>query len=132
LHALLPNKVVDHTFSIALNLCLPARLFRPKFGKLGFDPTGCMLAIGTGPSCEYWLAFCPQENLDDLDVANNVPLLSDRQHGDTRLSSSHFRMVVMFLAYALSKNPNLPIYVMHPYGTDDDLTAWRIKDVSNI
>ncbi|KAG2063361.1 hypothetical protein BDR04DRAFT_1163843 [Suillus decipiens] len=132
LHALLPNKVVDHTFSIALNLCLPARLFRPKFGKLGFDPTGCMLAIGTGPSCEYWLAFCPQENLDDLDIANNVPLLSDRRHGDTRLSSSHFRMVVMFLAYALSNNPNLPIYVMHRYGTDDDLSAWRIKDVSNI
>ncbi|KAG1739082.1 hypothetical protein EDD22DRAFT_959422 [Suillus occidentalis] len=68
LHALLPNKVVDHTFSIALNLCLPARLFRPKFGKLGFDPTGCMMAIGAGPSCEYWLAFCPQENLDDLDT----------------------------------------------------------------
>ncbi|KAG1758543.1 hypothetical protein EDD22DRAFT_997786 [Suillus occidentalis] len=132
LHALLPNKVVDHTFSIALNLCLPARLFRPKFGKLGFDPTGCMMAIGTGPSCEYWLAFCPQENLDDLDVANTAPLLSDRQHGDTRLSSSHFRMAVMFLAYALSKNPNLPIYIMHQYGTEDDLTAWRIKDVSNI
>ncbi|KAG2138036.1 hypothetical protein DEU56DRAFT_756040 [Suillus clintonianus] len=132
LHALLPNKLVDHTFSIALNLCLPSRLFCPKFGKLGFDPTGCMMAIGTGPACQFWLAFCPQENLDDLDIANNVPLLSERQHGDTRLSSSHFRMAVMFMAYALSRIPNLPIYVMHHYGTDDDLSAWRIKDVSNI
>ncbi|KAG1770782.1 hypothetical protein EV702DRAFT_1049233 [Suillus placidus] len=132
LHALLPNKAADHTFSISLNLCLPTRLFRPKFGKLGFDPMGCMMAIGTGPSSEFWLAFCPQENLDDIDVANDVALLSERRHGDTRLSSSHFRMAIMFLAYALSKNPNLPIYVMHHYGTDDDLSAWRIKDVSNI
>ncbi|KAG1890467.1 uncharacterized protein F5891DRAFT_1198161 [Suillus fuscotomentosus] len=132
LHALLPNKVVDHTFSIALNLCLPTRLFRPKFGKLGFDPTGCMMALGTGPSSELWLAFCPRENLEDIDIANDVSLLSERQHGDTRLSSSHFRMAVMFLAYALSKNPSLSIYVMHHYGTDDDLAAWRIKDVSNI
>ncbi|KAG0698953.1 hypothetical protein DFH29DRAFT_1002413 [Suillus ampliporus] len=132
LHALLPNKLVDHTFSIALNLCLPTRLFRPKFGKLGFDPTGCMMALGKGPSSELWLAFCPRENLEDLDCANDVPLLSERKHGDTRLSASHFRMVVMFLAHALSKNPSLPIYVMHPYGTDDDLSEWRIKDVSNI
>ncbi|KAG2353802.1 hypothetical protein BDR07DRAFT_1495656 [Suillus spraguei] len=133
LHAFIPNKVVDHTFSIALNLCLPTHLFRPKFGKLGFDPTGCMMSLGTAPSTELWLAFCPHENLDDMDMANAAPLLSEKQHGDTRLSSSHFRMAVMFLAYALSKNPNLPIYVMHQYGTDEvDLHGWRIKDVSNI
>ncbi|KAG2029472.1 hypothetical protein BDR03DRAFT_987731 [Suillus americanus] len=112
LHALLPNKVIDHTFSLALNLCLPTRLFRPKFGKLGFDPTGCMMALGTAPSSELWLAFCPRENLEDADVANEAPLLSDKQHGDTRLSSSHFRMAVMFLAHALSKNPDMPIYCM--------------------
>ncbi|KAG1793563.1 hypothetical protein EV424DRAFT_1354195 [Suillus variegatus] len=116
LHALLPNKVVDHTFSMALNLCLPTRLFRPKFG----------------PSSQLWLAFAPRENLEDLDIANDVPLLSERVHGNTRLSSSHFRMAVMFLAHALSKNPALSIYVMHPYGTDNDLSAWRIKDISNI
>ncbi|KAG2335701.1 hypothetical protein BDR05DRAFT_953879 [Suillus weaverae] len=133
LHALLPNRVVDHTFSLALNLCLPTRLFRPKFGKLGFDPTGCMMALGTAPSSELWLAFCPRENLEDSEVANDAPLLSEKKHGDTRLSSSHFRMAVMFLAHALSQNPDLPIYLMHPYGTDDvDLNAWKIKDVSNI
>ncbi|KAG2084372.1 hypothetical protein BD769DRAFT_1682215 [Suillus cothurnatus] len=133
LHAFLPNRVVDHTFSLTLNLCLPTRLFRPKFGKLGFDPSGCMMALGTSPSAELWLAFCPRENLDDVNIANEAPLLSDKQHGDTRLSSSHFRMAVMFIAHALSKNPDMPIYVMHPYGTDDvDLSAWKIKDVSNI
>ncbi|KAG2071701.1 hypothetical protein BDR04DRAFT_1154169 [Suillus decipiens] len=132
LHALLPNKVVDHTFSMSLNLCLPTHLFRPKFRKLGFDLTGCMMAIGTGPSSKLWLAFPPRENLEDLDVANDVPLLSERLHGDTRLKSCHFRMAVMFLAHALSQNPSLPIYVMHTYSTDDDISAWRIKDVSNI
>ncbi|KAG1760402.1 hypothetical protein EDD22DRAFT_848526 [Suillus occidentalis] len=44
LHTLLSNKVIDHTFSTTLNLCLPTHLFHPKFSKLGFDPTGCMMA----------------------------------------------------------------------------------------
>ncbi|KAG2133226.1 uncharacterized protein EDB93DRAFT_1255001 [Suillus bovinus] len=83
------------------------------------------MSLGRGPSCESWLAFCPRENLEDLDVANAAPLLSEKQHGDTRLSAPHFRMAIMFLAYALSKNTSLPIYVMHPYGTDDDLSAWK-------
>ncbi|KAG2053958.1 hypothetical protein BDR06DRAFT_1008149 [Suillus hirtellus] len=132
LHALLPNKVIDHTFSMALNLCLPTCLFWPKFSQLGFDPTSYMMAIGMGPSSELWLAFAPHENLEDLDIANDVPLLSERVHGDMRLSLSHFRMTVMFLAHTLSKNPSLFTYVMHPYGTDDDLSTWRIKDISNI
>jgi hypothetical protein len=133
LHALLPNKVADHTFSISLDLFLQYRQFRPKFGKLGFDPTGCMMALGTGPASDLWLGFCPRENMEDLNVANEAPMLNDKQHGDTRLSYPHFRMAVMFLAYALSQNPSLPIYVMHQYGMDDtDLGKWKIKDVTNV
>jgi hypothetical protein len=133
LDVFLPNKVVDHTFSISLNLCLQRREFRPKFGKLGFDPTGCMMALGSGPSSELWLGFCPRENMEDLTVANDVPLINEKKHGDTRLSYPHFRMAVMFLAFALSQNASLPIYVMHQYGTDNnDMSKWMIKDVTNI
>ncbi|KAG2131056.1 hypothetical protein DEU56DRAFT_914595 [Suillus clintonianus] len=81
----IPNKVAGHTFSISLNLCLQCHEFRPKFSKLGFDPTGCMMALGTGPSSELWLAFCPRENMEDLTVADEAPLINDRKHGDTRL-----------------------------------------------
>ncbi|KAG1878526.1 hypothetical protein C8R48DRAFT_768093 [Suillus tomentosus] len=59
LHTLLLNKMVNHTFSIALNLCLPTHLFGPKISKLGFDPMGCMMALGTSPSSELRLAFFP-------------------------------------------------------------------------
>ncbi|KAG2337508.1 hypothetical protein BDR05DRAFT_952582 [Suillus weaverae] len=54
LHAFLPNTISDHTFSVSLDFRLQNKQF-----KLGFDPTGSMMAIGTGGSCELWLAFYP-------------------------------------------------------------------------
>ncbi|KAG2028369.1 hypothetical protein BDR03DRAFT_66507 [Suillus americanus] len=56
-HAFLPNTAADHTFTITLDLRQSYRQFRPKYGKLGFDPTGSMMAIGTGASSELWLPF---------------------------------------------------------------------------
>ncbi|KAG2109802.1 hypothetical protein BD769DRAFT_1392421 [Suillus cothurnatus] len=130
-HAFLPNTVADHTFTITLDLRQSYRQFRPKYGKLGFDPTGSMMSIGTSASSELWFGFCPNANIEDLTVANEAPLLSEK-HGDTRLSARHFRMAVMFLAYALSKIADLPIHVTHPYGPEDDIDAWRVADATNV
>ncbi|KAG1803891.1 uncharacterized protein HD556DRAFT_1303877 [Suillus plorans] len=121
LDAFLPNTISDHTFT-----------FRPKFGKLGFNPTGSMMAIGNGSACKLWLGFCPLANVEDLSVADEAPLLNEKKHGDTRLSSRHFRMAVMFMAYALAKIPTMPIHLMHTYGTDEDFSSWKIKDITNL
>jgi hypothetical protein len=47
-HTFLPNTAVDHTFTITLDLHQSYCQFRPKYGKLGFDLTSSMMAIGTG------------------------------------------------------------------------------------
>ncbi|KAG1853395.1 hypothetical protein F4604DRAFT_1933291 [Suillus subluteus] len=132
LDAFLPNTISDHTFTVTLDFRLQTKQFKPKFGKLGFDPTGSMMAIGNGGACELWLAFCPLVNVEDISVADEAPLLNEKKHGDTRLSSRHFRMAVMFIAYALGKIPNMHIHLMHTYGTDEDFSLWKIKDVTNI
>ncbi|KAG2742153.1 hypothetical protein P692DRAFT_201809895 [Suillus brevipes Sb2] len=131
LHAFLPKIVADHTFTLTLNLRLQCREFRPKFGKLGFDPTGSMMAIGDGQSMELWLGFCPVGNIEDIDLANQSPLLNEK-HGDTRLTSVHYRMGVMFLASLLSQIPSMPVHVMYPYGPRSDFNDWKIDDATNI
>jgi hypothetical protein len=131
LHAFLPKTLLDHNFSLSLNWHLQHREFRPKFGKLGFDPTGSMMAIGDGQSTELWLGFCPVANLEDIDIANDSPLLHEK-HGDTRLTSMHYRMGFMFLASCLSQIPSMPVHVMFPYGPRSDIKEWRIEDATNV
>ncbi|KAG1769738.1 hypothetical protein EV702DRAFT_1049616 [Suillus placidus] len=132
LDAFLPNTISDHTFTVTLDFRLQTRQFRPKFGKLGFDPTGSMMAVGNGGACELWLGFCPLTNIEDVSEADEAPLLNEKKHGDTRLSTRHFRMATMFIAYALAKIPTLSFHLMHTYGTDEDFSLWKIKDVTNL
>ncbi|KAG1811023.1 hypothetical protein EV424DRAFT_1542652 [Suillus variegatus] len=132
LHAFLPNTISDHTFSVSLDFRLQNKQFKPKFGKLGFDPTGSMMAIGTGSSCELWLAFCPLTHIEDLSLADETPLLNAMKHGETRLSPRHYRMAVMFIASALAQISSLPFHIMHTYGTDEDFSRWRVKEVTNL
>jgi hypothetical protein len=131
LYSFLPNTVSDHTFTITLDFRLQSRTFKAKFGKLGFDPTGSMMAIGEGNGCELWLGFCPLANIDDINIANEVPLLNEK-HGDTHLSTVRFRMAVMFMAFVLSKIPEKSIQVWERYGLDEDFSTWRISDASNL
>jgi hypothetical protein len=116
---------------LTLNLRLQCREFRPKFGKLGFDPTGSMMAIGEGQSTELWLGFCPIGNIEDIDLANQSPLLNEK-HGDTRLTAVHYRMGIMFLASLLSQIPSMPVHVMHPYGPRSDFKEWKVEDATNV
>ncbi|KAG2080366.1 hypothetical protein BD769DRAFT_1685099 [Suillus cothurnatus] len=131
LQAFLPKTISDHNFSVTLNLRLQCREFRPKFGKLGFDPTGSMMAIGDGQSAELWLGFSPVANVEDINIANDSPLLSEK-HGDTRLSSVHYRIGVMFLACCLSQIPSMPVHVMYPYGPRTEFNEWKIEDATNV
>ncbi|KAG0697258.1 hypothetical protein DFH29DRAFT_1022910 [Suillus ampliporus] len=131
LHAFIPRTIADHNYTLTLDLRLQSRQFRPKFGKLGFDPTGSMMAIGNGQSTELWLGFCPVGHVEDIALANESPLLSEK-HGDTRLTSVHYRMGVMFLASVLSQIPSLPIHVMYAYGPQRDFRDWKIEDATNV
>ncbi|KIK31765.1 hypothetical protein CY34DRAFT_19593 [Suillus luteus UH-Slu-Lm8-n1] len=131
LQAFLPRTLRDHNYTLTLNLRLQCREFRPKFGKLGFDPTGSMMAIGEGQSTELWLGFCPVGHIEDIDLANQTPLLNEK-HGDTRLTPVHYRMGVMFLAALLSQLPSMPVHVMYPYGPKASFQEWKIDDATNV
>lgn len=98
LWAAIPNVNSDHTFSFKLDLKKPIRSFNNKYGKLGFDPKGRMLYIGQCKNEDVWLALCPWATLDN--AADDVE--AGYCSGDTRLSTPHYRMIVMFLAKALS------------------------------
>ncbi|KAG1849284.1 hypothetical protein DFJ58DRAFT_729576 [Suillus subalutaceus] len=132
LHEFLLNTLSDHTFSVSLDFCLNNKQFKPKFGKHGFDPTGSMMAIGTGISCELWLGFCPLTHIKDISLADEAPLLNEKKHGETHLSSLHYHMAVMFIALTLAQISSLPIHIMHTYGTDEDFMQWRVKEVTNL
>ncbi|KAG2034359.1 hypothetical protein BDR03DRAFT_1013552 [Suillus americanus] len=131
LHAFLPKTLMDYNFSLTLNLCLQSRQFRPKFGKLGFDLTGLVMAIGEGQSTELWLGFSPIVNVEDIDITNNTPLLNEK-HGDTHLTSVHYCMGVMFLACLLSQIPSMAIHVIHLCGPHFDFHDWKIEDTTNV
>ncbi|KAH7920877.1 hypothetical protein BV22DRAFT_1179673 [Leucogyrophana mollusca] len=124
LHAVLPNIAADHNFKFTLNLRQSYREFRSKFGKLGFNPTGSMMAIGQCGGLEVWLGF---PLFDD-----GEPEEAPKARGDTRLTAKRHRMVVMFFAHVLSRMPTTAIHLLQPYGRGDDFGTWSVDDVSNI
>src|ERR1700721_1707212 len=44
--ACLTNAIVDHNFTLELDLRQPHRQFKAKYGKIGFPPEGRLLYIG--------------------------------------------------------------------------------------
>ncbi len=102
------------TFTLTLNLKVPIREFRAKYGTLGFDPTGCMLWIGTGYAEDLWLAMAPDAYFDN----DSAKFEMSEAYGDTRLSTAHYRMVVSFISHALTKIPGRAFYDFEPYAVD--------------
>lgn len=88
--------------------------YRGKYGKLGFDPKGCMLRIGKCGGMVVWLAMAPSDFADDtyVDVAPGYV------SGDTRLKTSHYRILMLFLAQALSSLPDRGFTCNDPYEMD--------------
>lgn len=104
------------TFTLTLNLKLPIREFRSKYGTLGFDPTGCMLWIGTGHAEDLWLAMAPNAYFD----GDGTNFEMSEGYGDTRLSTVHYRIVVSFMNHVLIQIPGRAFYEFDPYAVDLD------------
>jgi hypothetical protein len=112
LGAVLPNQNVDHNFEIRVNLKQAYRTFSPKFAKLGFDPTGCMLWIGRSPASEdVWLAWAPKVSLPT--ACEDVP--AGTCTGSTQMSRRHHRMAAMFMALMLKRIAYRDVTVSNNY-----------------
>jgi len=117
LGAVLPNQSVNHNFELRLNLNQAYRTFSPKFAKLGFDPTGCMLLIGRSPASEdVWLALAPKVSLRT--ACEDVP--AGTCAGSTQMSKRHHRMTVMFIAQMLKRIVYRDVTVSNNYPDLDD------------
>jgi hypothetical protein len=114
LWAATPNVNVDHNFTLELDLKKPYRDFKGKYGKLGFDPKGRILFIGKSRNDDVWLAMAPWSFFDDS--ADNLP--AGYLTGDTRMSTKHYRMVVMFFGFLLSQLPDRGFTCIDKYGVD--------------
>jgi hypothetical protein len=112
LWAATPRIQSDHNFALNLDFHQPYRNFKGKYGKLGFDPKERMLYIGRSKNDEVWLAMAPWTFLDGM--ADDVP--PGHLTGDTRMSTPHYRMLVMFFAYILSSLEDRPFTCDDPYG----------------
>lgn len=108
LGAIIPNQIINSLYSIQLNFRQRNKEFKAKHNRLGFNPTGCMLWIGNMPSSsdDVWIAWA-QENSDDDDNAT-IP-------SNTCLSEKHYRIVIMFFAFVLSKCGYRDIVVHNRY-----------------
>jgi hypothetical protein len=108
----IPKVLVDHTFSIELNLHLQIKQFRGKHGTLGFDPTGAMWCIGATSSVDLWIGMAPHEYFLDGDF---VPV---KDRGDSRLSGRHYRIMLTFVVWLLTKLRARGYELADPYDTD--------------
>ena len=107
----IPNVATNFNFALELNLHLQIKQFKAKHGTLGFNPTGCMLCIAQSPTEDYWLAFPPQDYF-----VNQLPEFTlDKPYADSRLSTFHYRIVMLFLSFVLTKLPGHAYYLLSPY-----------------
>lgn len=128
LWAATPRTGSDHNFTFNMDFHQPYRNFKGKYGKLGFDPKGRMLYIGTSKNDEVWLAMAPWTFLDGMadDIAPG------HVTGDTRMSGPHYRMIVMFFAYVLASLEDRPFTCDDPYGPSLSNSDVNINLYTNI
>jgi hypothetical protein len=63
LHAIIPNVDSDMNYCFRFSLQEQNKMFRPKFARLGFDPTNRMLFIGYLKEENVWLVMAPMHEL---------------------------------------------------------------------
>jgi len=107
LGAIIPNQLINSLYSIQVDFRHRTKEFKAKHNRLGFDPTGSMLWIGKMPSSadDIWITWV-QENTANGD--NVIP-------SSTCLSEKHYRIIIMFFAYVLSKCGYRDIVVHNKY-----------------
>lgn len=122
----MPNVTVDYSFKATFDFKHRIKEFHAKYGKLGFNPSGAMWWIGELPSSEsMWIGMAPKSFLSGADDS----FCMTEAHGDTRLNTKHYGMMVTFMANCLSQIPGLHYYCLEPY---PDLDDGSLKDNTNI
>ena len=124
LWAATPNINTDHNYALTMDFKKPYRDFKGKYGKLGFDPKGKLLYLGRSQNDDVWLAMAPLTFFEES--GESVP--PGHVTGDTRLSTKHYRMIVMFFAHLLSNLAARGFTCIDTYGislTDTD-PCWFI------
>lgn len=112
LAALLPMREGITPYSFKLNLHLPDIRFPTEGAHIGFDPTGCMLFIGSYNLESLWIAMATDDFINE-----DKPLVDgDSIDVETRIHTPHYCMVIMFLIYALSSVWSLSICGVGDWG----------------
>lgn len=94
----LPMREGIKPYSFKLNLHLPDIRFPTEGAHIGFNPTGCMLFIGSYNLESLWIAMVTDDFINE-----DEPLVDgDSIDIETRIHTLHYCMVIMFLIYALS------------------------------
>jgi hypothetical protein len=125
---ILPRSTTDHTYTFNLDLSKPFKDFKAKYARLGFDPKGSMLYIGTSRNDDVWLGLVP--HTFSQGVGRDLP--TGYVTGDTRLCTSHYRMVVMFLATAMASIPDRGFTCLNSYGPNPRALHADISMYTNI
>jgi hypothetical protein len=101
LGAIMRRSPTNQTVPFTLQLNSPHLQFHHSHGELGLDPTGNILYAGKRGDEEVWLAFAP-DRVGLVDPSGPDGL-------GTHLTSARYRMVVLFLAYALNQLQHVPV-----------------------
>lgn len=120
LGVIIPNQSVNTFYSVNMDFSRSSKQFKAKNVKLGFDPAGSMLWIGRMPSADdIWIAWIPTDEEEE-----------ERSGLSSCLSERHYRITVMFFAFAISKSGYRDIVVHENY--PDITNPKAIEAASNI
>ena len=126
---LLPNVESAHRFAFDLNLKTPHISFKGKHAMLGFDPTGCMLKIGTCNNEDVFLAMVPNTFLR----GTIEPSPQRCSTASSIMSARHYRQVVMMFAHFLAEIPTRAYYNLVPvYRLDLNAPKPDFAKITNI
>jgi hypothetical protein len=115
-------------FMVTLNLKLPIKQFYAKYGTLGFDPAGAILYIGQNASEDLWIAMAPNQFFEDSSSRTGL----NKSEQDRRLTGRHYRIMVIFLSWILTKLDGRGFYLFDMYDFDLDSISPNFERNSNI
>jgi hypothetical protein len=127
--ACLSNTIVDHNYLLDLDLRQPFRQFNAKYGKLGFSPEGRFLYIGRRGADEVWLSMCPKRT----NRGNDDDYMLSSKTGNTCMTPSHSKMLIMFVVYLISTISNKSVDLIKRYGSDlTTLDGWKVEETTTL
>lgn len=138
LDAILPGRNI-RPWTFSLDLQRPYRELRANYGKLGFDPAGRLLYIGTIANVEQvFIAMRPVTHdprhplYDESSVEPLTTTLSDFS-GSTQLTPERYQALAMFLIVQLAHSCSKGVWVFDEYGDSsaDGFDEWKLKDVTD-